>query len=170
MNMKKLFFLLITTTLLFASCGDDDNSNTSIVGTWELEKYSASAQTNKSEFDLLLSKFIVREFSANGKEYPDETYTITFNNDKTYVIDGSKGTYKIVNNILTMTPDKIDEDNDVAIFQYVLDNDKLTLIIDKTNELKEYYTNEHIGENIGADLEGMIISKASLNLNLNRIK
>lgn len=171
MNFRKLSFLLLSTILLLTSCSDDNKESFSIEGTWKLDKYSATAKTNKPEYDDLLKKFVILEFSAEGKESVDTSETFTFHKDKTYVFNttGVSGTYKIEDNKIILTPNKIDDDNTIQVFEFLLEENSLFFISDKTAELLEYYTNKQIGETVGANLDDMEITKATLNIQFKRV-
>ncbi len=131
--MKKLLLLLSLSVFLF-SCGDDDNdAQKNIIGYWKFEYASPVEVVTNSEANTQKVKDYIRrdmgfvdwEFKEDGIAIDDEGYTYK------YSINGNK--------LTTIIVEDGQEDGDPYTTQFEVDDDKLIIYEDYTDDYKWYF-------------------------------
>lgn len=119
--MKKIFIFMLCITSLFLITGCGNKYEKKIWGTWKT-----------SSVNVIYNKTISTIITFDIKKDGNYNYTLNINGDNT---TESTGTYKIKDNIITLT---FDNDDSVWKFEYDDDKDILYLLKDDIRTGEKY--------------------------------
>lgn len=137
---------LVVAGSLFTSCSkDDDNKDAPIVGKWKEissveETFVNNVSTNTSEDDIDENNYDNYEFKSDGKFINTYSESDPSNGQEVVNVYTGEGTYTISGTKLSYI---YDEDSDIEIYEFSVNNNKLITIFTEENsesDTKYVYT------------------------------